>query len=611
MYITLCIFKHSRTIGSVFLSQLTHNYLRQELSLFEAYNRHDAQTSAIDFTSANTIICRTRNELAKSPLGPAGPQNVRLLCTQLKRLKGDTDYTNIMLKIARRNIMLSNHEVWMWLDGTVRDRCQDVLLGRGQGTCWVDQLVLDMRELSTLPLRRREISASKYSPNLTGVWVYDPPRRNKYMEPEEMDTFAIDITIAATSHWLGYEDCKHGLPRARGWLTDALLRVYGRGILLLDRTWEAHEYIKTRIINDAKCRCITRASVETFANACMKHSLAIKGSPEREQLCAINACGERVSSSDVFTCNTGATVGYNAVLGTASLTSMRANIMVDPAQQGMRAFATYLRRLRPLAQGGVPPSLRHDKFMLRVDRQRDRLLPFRERAPSRLRVTGPGGIYDSDSLRTQRGAFQQAIFRGVTFAAKVLTEPDFPVTYKDLAAFESAIMGRTIDEVRNMVAYHTPMYQRGPAHAGRYWESSAEWPAFVGETAELPFEECYNFFIGNSKHDSCKRFPWLGPLAAFMAAGDMSFTECVASPSARMVGEHIFTIGKTSFTQLKELHLIGANATKLETAAASDRLHRFLLTDLTAQEIADMRYDERTMEHGLCKMGVAAKLKYL
>lgn len=96
-----------------------------------------------------------------------------------------------------------------------------------------------------------------------------------------------------------------------------------------------------------------------------------------------------------------------------------------------------------------------------------------------------------------------------------------------------------------------------------------------------------------------------------MAAEDMSYMDCVASPTAAEVGEHIYDIGKTSFTQMKVLHLIGAKATVAETATAANRLHMFLMLEFNVEEIEDMQYDEPTMEHSLCKMGVAAKLKYL
>lgn len=93
----------------------------------------------------------------------------------------------------------------------------------------------------------------------------------------------------------------------------------------------------------------------------------------------------------------------------------------------------------------------------------------------------------------------------MTFAANVLADQDFPVVYEDLAAFKAAVAGRDLSDVRNMLAYHTPiMCQRGPMNARRYWESSTEWPPRVTGTIEMPFNDCCNFFLGDSDRDSAK-----------------------------------------------------------------------------------------------------------
>lgn len=172
--------------------------------------------------------------------------------------------------------MLANWFAWHWLDVIVRNRCNEVLRGCNEGMCWVDQLVKDMREVPVLPARRRVFLARTYSLNIEGLWMYHPLQRLTYRSPNQLDGFAVEMSLKAISTWLGYEDCKHNLPRAKVWLTSTLVHVFGPGILLQDCTWDAHEYIRTRVLNNAKCGKMAKALVEAIYNGAQHTHLLFK-----------------------------------------------------------------------------------------------------------------------------------------------------------------------------------------------------------------------------------------------------------------------------------------------------------------------------------------------
>lgn len=178
-----------------------------------------------------------------------------------------------------------------------------------------------------------------------------------------------------------------------------------------------------------------------------------------------------------------------------------------------------------------------------------------------------------------------------------------------------------LDDVRNKIAYHSPNPHRSPLFAPRYWDSSAAWPNKSRPNEDgtpMSFDDCVQFLHGGKPI----RFPHLGDLCSFLAAGDLSYTDAVESPTAAVIGKYIGSVGKGSAGAMRVFNLVPEKAEGKKKPGSStgnnapfihaaEKLHQFLLTNLDKEEIALMEYEERTMEHALCKAKIAWNRKLL
>lgn len=591
-------------IGSQFLASLNCAYLQEEFYLF-CQSQQSVDNALANLEIQEYALRETHHVISSLPFDDKTAIRLGSLWAQMLKLHNVTGAVTLRLRLIRRDMLMANHAAWHWLEIQVPQRCKDVLAGRASGHTWIDKLVMDMRLLPTMTVRTRDIQSSTYiAHGENKTFTYNPSGRSTYFTEAELDAFAIALTGEALRYWLGYDnefkgDYANGL-KARYWLTDKLLNHFGPHVLLLDRTWKAHEFMKTVIMQNPRVKRISKVTLDGMDSLCKSHILKAP-SIEHHILDSVGSIANSI-------------IDPNSFISSPSLTT---DIALDStlyasdaaAMVGMRLFLSYLRRMMPLLYDFYP-SQRTDNLLLKAHEDRDHLLPFRECSPSRKRVKGPHGIYQGVHLRTQQGMFQEAIYRGITYAAEILECDDFPVVYPSLSRFKAAVEGKPDDYVRKINAYHTPMSQRGPQHAARYWKSSAAWPQIVGE-GTIAFDACFEFFQSVDPDDKKKRFPQFGPLVAFLAAGDMSMTECVETPSAMNVGLRIHEVRRGSFNELVKLGLVRATDGPDAVGHAVERLNGFLMQELSLQEKGKMLYGTVMLEHGLCKRGVARRRRLL
>jgi hypothetical protein len=576
------------------MESLTLDYINDELEHMQEFNKrtHPNMTSAHSSELDDTVTT-INNTILSDPLSENTSRHIKGIWSKLGVAREQGHWHSIKIKCQRHQLLLANMVVWNWIEYTVYRRCQEVLRREQEGFCWFDGLVNHVDNLIMSSSPSCDIYPQQFTSMAVEPFLYVPPKsRHRAFTTEERETETLSTTINIISQWLGFET--DGMSRRHAWLTRKLIEGCGENVLLLDKVWAAHHHMKTEIFHNNKILRITEAKLAPIDSAIRDHNMSHNDTLESYALAKIGELVQRfMDTSAIPSAETSHTLSRDPDL---------VHVSGGKALMGMHRFAAYLRRMRPLLDPQFSILNMTDPLLIAAYNNKDELSPFRERAPSRVRVQGPHGPYREDYLWSRTGIFNAVTFRGITYRANVLFDPTFPIFYPNLNAFQEAVAGRNIDDIRCMFAYHTPNSFRVPELAETYWRYSAEWPGLLAG-GPLDFDACVEFLM----HDKPNYFPQLGPLCAFLTAGDLAYTSAVNMPSADTVGKYIGLIRKGSAVAMKELDIISHNEHQVAVfCSGAQRLHNFLLNDLTREERIEMGYEQLTMEHALCKYHIAS-----
>ena len=582
------------------MQSLTLEYITRErdnMLNFET-TRDLASTHLIDI---DRQVNAARSAVTSDPLSEDTSKQIKAVWTMFDKAERLEQRDSIKAKLRHMESMLTNRAIWDWIEFTAHTRIVQVIQGQAQGLCWFDGIIGLVDNLILTATPSRVIYPQSYTSMPLAPFHYTATdRRHNAFSNLEKESLIINKTTEIISQWLGFD--MDSISRRRAWLTRKLVVACGEEVLLLDKVWEAHCHMKTVIFHNRKMTRITQEKLDGMDVTLRNHNISCVGQLEQSTLVEIGLIARRLRNPQ----NVSTTKVIEALPRNPSMANTSGGVMAP----GLHRFAAYLRRMLPLLDTDFSISNTSDRLLMAAHASMDELLPFQERAPSRLRVQGPNGPYREDHIRTRVGIFNAVSFRAIFYRANVLMEPDFPVFYPDLLALQKAIEGRDIDDVRHIKAYHSPNKFRDPVHADTYWKYSTRWPPLL-EEGPIEFETCLSFL----SHNNPNYFPQLGSLSAFLTAGDLAYTSTVYMPSAHIVGKCIGAIHKGSASAMKELRLVGQTVSKGKNVNAyitgATNLHNFLLNELSAEEIERMRYEQLTMEHALCKFHIAVSKKLM
>lgn len=253
-------------------------------------------------------------------------------------------------------------------------------------------------------------------------------------------------------------------------------------ILLLDSTWKAFLYPQARLFGNRQKR-ITDGRVLDLITSLKNHNIATPDSRENIILLEIGALH-------------------------ASYAPWTPSRRTDILGSAVQKFLGFLRALDPIIDSPNPLDT-DTKLFQKVKSNLDFYLPFREHAPSRTRITGNLGPFQSDYIKTRSGIFSVLIYRGVTYGAPAehdshnnrFDNPEAWTTY-----YQGLTGGHLPVEKRkgeiyfsNPRAYGTPNPNRKPEQAITYWEGTANWEDFV--SGEKPtFGEMLEYLLQVDDH---------------------------------------------------------------------------------------------------------------
>ena len=280
----------------------------------------------------------------------------------------------------------------------------------------------------------------------------------------------------------------------------------------------------------------------------------------------------------------------------------------------MKVFLDYLQHLIPIVRDGFSMHENSPDLILRcVAKSPDRLLPFRQKAPTVIKASQV--IYgNADRLCTRVGLFNALMFRGVFYGS--------PFAKDDLVWFNSLDEWHTFYQTSKRKAkgsdtskpatkerYFVNKSAYGPSQAAQstevakfYWEESEGWETFI--KANHSAKAMFDWFVGNNGKGK-KRFPNIGPLCALLVLGDLIEAECqiFPMPTPFIWGDLVHELNKGARNGLVELGLQGKIVTSEVTSDSFQELYQFLAEQLDDEEKSLIGFNVIMLEHGLCKRG--------
>ncbi|KAI1788729.1 hypothetical protein LXA43DRAFT_628527 [Ganoderma leucocontextum] len=241
-----------------------------------------------------------------------------------------------------------------------------------------------------------------------------------------------------------------------------------------------------------------------------------------------------------------------------------------------------------------------------VNTNQDFFLPFREQAPSRLRLTSSEGPFHAHHIDSSGAFASWVISRALMFNSEVLlnhTHGYFP----DLSAWHALLTAErfdpnkteSLDRFFNVKCYGTPQPKRrkGNNYVPQYFLQGNEWKQFEvrHRPAPIPFLTCVQWLLDQP-------LEMVGDLTAYLLAADLSYTGKVMRPTPREVGRAIWTMQGGSLAGLVALGLVASeNAPVQEVTAAFGTLYGRLDARLQGEDKVKMGWDPIMAEHLLCK----------
>jgi hypothetical protein len=270
----------------------------------------------------------------------------------------------------------------------------------------------------------------------------------------------------------------------------------------------------------------------------------------------------------------------------------------------------FLQRCLLYLQGSLPPQ---DPISEYLQCDPDFRLPFREKAPSRLRFRAEDGPYSPSTIQTNAGLYSAVIYRGITYGSPFSRHPQSPMVFSDFLDWEKQIAlfqkshplpAVSDNEARRFFckrnAYGQSIVNRGVENADDFWLKvvQLDWPSEVSR--RMTFRDCLSLI---SKAD----FRSMGSLCNYLLVCDLHYAGVCAAPTLSDIAGAIFRIRGGVFAALVTLGLVpaGMKPSVRQIEAVLEALQAHIATAFSQEELDEMGWDLICLEHLLCKFSRA------
>lgn len=579
-------------------------------------------------------VQRIYEGLHNNPAAPGTMVQLLNVWDGLTALEQTEGMSSLVLRRNRSCVMMTNLGVWLWLDRFIVQQCKNALEpGYAGSSDWIGKLartIYSMRdargyiEIDGKQVQSRDFIASDFDPafpTLTYHYQAPVPRiRNRETEDElkeveKVSSIAVDIVAA----WLKFPTGTEAVDgRRKASVVEILVAEFGPYALLLDHTWKLYTAGKRKIYWETNIG--QDSGTDLFKVAARGHPLSVKTSRERETLDALgNLCTSIIQMPIIpkiphKTNNRAITLPKASTLPKAIMAPLTQPVQDNGA--GALRFRKYIREMVSMQMDRIAEE-DMTKLHRTVRQLPDKLLPFRELAPSRRRFAGSDSPFSPENILTDEGFFSALIWRGITYSTEFsLTKQ---MMFKDLEDWK-----QTLEEERKT---HTdPIYfcdttAYGIANAGRtldladeYWEviKVHKLASFIAKDSN--FGEVYtNFFKPGTA-----RFRNFGPLTAFLLTSDYAYHNRVDMPTLDEVAQAVRTINRGAargleLAGLMKLRKRGGKQNKANLAKISDvqggvkAAYAILKEEISEADWKALGVDEIVLENTLCKFSKAVK----
>jgi len=600
-------------IGLNFLTNVTSASIADELEDVRTDLRilvSRQETKIDDFRAGAAALRGFYTTILQDPLSGLSIPMIRRGWAALDTLEAGECQMSLLLRLQQSCIMLTNYTAWYWLDVCILDRCNYIMDNAGDCDInnWLVRLVTNVQDAYKLRYKRHRYTSSSYGINIpTATFEFVNEHRNA-PEGQALRVQVISTVERILRSWLHYPQSNQC--RLQAWLVHVLVHSFGRQVLYLNSIWKTYSGARRRSIDTHSWHISSFKDVTPLRLVATDHPLFDKNSNES------NALSEMATLIDDFT------AGKLRLRPRTDKSTTITDRM--PHQLG----CTNERRVKVFTQfvmDCLSIFFRHDtantKLKTAIAAIPNKLMPFREHAPSRLRIRGNNGPFSAAYARTTAGAYSAVVWRGITFGT--LFSMNNRMVFTSYDDFKSACMEADRQDARYFCdkgAYGQSNPMRDIELAKAYWKTLADgkWKGFVKDRI-VPFLECYHFFMaGKTPPD----FPQLGPLASYLLTADFSYCEpkVVESPTQGEMAVVIQLLNKGAIAGLENLGFItprvvnGKRTGKAdldECEVAIGRVYNLLKDIIPAEHHQAVNLDLIMTEHTLCKFSRVVGMKLI
>ncbi|KAI0705690.1 hypothetical protein C8Q76DRAFT_801423 [Earliella scabrosa] len=546
-------------------------------------------------------------------------------------LRRSDDLAGLQLAVHRRAIMLSSAAAWYWLTQRCVSRCHRI----------VDQLRNKLEVQAPAEDWLHRLCSQVFSDvqkNNSGSYNI-----HEYL-PDVLCASPITslADLAHTSQDIGEVVSNNVVRLLRSWLnfpnnTQMLASYFiiyvigsfkNADVLLLSGVWKAFQSVVTSVLGaKKKARRLDLRMLDELGVQLRALPLSQSGSEEAALLGDISSFIDKCAPGlqcwrDTFTHLPLSTSQPSAPPAPSPLASSSATLPLSGTSplDDILAFALHVI---PVARGDDLPS--PSDLQQRTAKNADHFLPFRELAPSRQRVTGPGGPFHVEQ-RCQPGAFPSClIFRALMFNSPIVHSGATCCYFRDVQSWHHFLADNRFDETdRQSIArfFNASCYgtRQEPRNQGKhiapsYFDAEPRWRELVKTHAPqpIPFVEFFNwtqgrhpdghFRNGNPRFKSIQGtgFTLVGKLTGYLLSADLVYAGFVAMPSVDEVAVVVHGNGLGSLKALQSAGLVEKKPSVQAVTDAFRQVYRCLEDGISAEDRAFIRFDPIMVEHLLCK----------
>ncbi len=609
-----------------FLSNLTEESVERAIRIFKDGMQARAAPELYDasWPELYKAVDATNRAMRDSPTAARTLQLVKrawpLVCAMDAHAKMD----EVHAVIQRRFLMVTHHHLYRWVE-----QCMDVTLNGAWKASWFSKLMSATR--SAIESGREgdtfQFCSDDYLPSLEPARTLTWAHKGRVRGVTGRDT-TLNACSEVIFHWLDVPtDAKHSCQNA--FLSSIFSLPNAAEVILLDGVWET--YNRPGLMGSIYCRddLPNLMEITRFREALVVHSVvgSSQSGSAGELFKELNEVyreytdpiAQPVERPEEPSASTAATPPHALQVPQWPSTSTSVTFTPEAPASPLSNNAdvtSYCDWLAELEEGLSSVPSKPTVFQEHMFKDMDANCPFREKAPSRVKITSPEGPFTRGRIRTRAGVFSALVFRGILFKTRALLEKGhsgYFANFEEWEEFEASCQAELEADPEYLCnpCPHGAQRWRSAGHAKAYWLASEIVHRKIEEGAS--FEDLMGF-VARGKLKGKKCCPAFGPLLAYLFCVDLCIAGSLAAPSAEELGKIVCDLSKGARGGLAKLSLVPDKPAKrmmgvqksAEEEVVSEafaEIYDFLQTSdrmaRTRERVGISIFD---VEHSLCKL---------